>query len=236
VEVEFDSILFKKLISSGEFFSKIMPILKDDYFHDIGKHELFKLFKNFYNEYREIPSVIELVASVKNVPNSEIRKEIVQALKIINSIEEPKNLEFMLTQSVQWVKDVLYYKALQIGSDGLMKKDESLKLKAQQIMDERSKVSIDSDLGLDFDDIDKMISYYSQRNIGVKTQHVSLNKRLGDGFIPGTISFILAAAGIGKCSKKSDLINIYIPNEEYNKYKARLDEMRIRKSMEEKVV
>ncbi len=203
----FEPILLKKLTHNGEFFGKVMPILRGKYFTDIGNQELFKLVQEYYGEYHNIPSLTELVAKVKNVSNAEIRAEIIKSLQAVSSTEEVQNIEFMCDETVSWVKDAMYMEALQVGSDGLMKKDDNLKLKAQKIMDERAKVSIDTDLGLDFDDIDEMIKYYSERMLGIRTQHKELNKRLGPGFLPGTLSIILAASGVGKSLMMTDLIS-----------------------------
>lgn len=204
---EFEYILLKKLTHNSEFFGKVLPIIKYEYFSDTGNQELFKLVKKYYNDYRNIPSLTELVASVKNVSNSEIRAEIVNSLQAINKTEEVANIEFMCDETVSWVKDAMYFQSLQIGSDGLMKKDDELKKKAKQIMEDMSKITIDSDLGLDFDDIDEMIAYYSERNVGIRTQHTELNKRLGPGFLPSTLSIILAASGVGKSLLMTDLIS-----------------------------
>jgi replicative DNA helicase len=70
-----------------------------------------------------------------------------------------------------------------------------------------SKISIDADLGLDFDDIEAMIKYYQDKLIGVLTVHLELNKRLGTGFLPGTLSIVMAASGIGKSLLMTDLIS-----------------------------
>lgn len=207
MSTEFEPILLKKLTTNNEFFGKSMPILKDKYFTDIGNQELFKLIQTHYGKYQNVPSPTELVAAVKNVFNAEVRAEIINSLKKVSGTEEVQNTEFMLDETVAWVKDAMYMEALRIGSDGLMKKDDKLKLKAQEIMDARSKVSIDSDLGLDFDDIETMIEYYSERMVGIRTQHKELNKRLGPGFLPKTLSLILAASGVGKSLLMTDLIS-----------------------------
>ena len=207
METKYDGILLRQLTHNTEFFGKVMPILKPEFFSSVGDQELFKLIQNHYKNYRNIPSLTELVTSVKNVPNVEIRNDIISSLQTVSKIEDITNLDFMIDETIKWVKDAMYYKALQYGSDGLMKKDDALKLKAQQIMDERAKVTIDQDLGLDFDEIDDMIEYYSSRNIGIRTQHKELNKRLGAGFLPGTLSVILAASGIGKSLLMTDLIS-----------------------------
>lgn len=203
----FEPILLRKLTHNGEFFGKTFPILKTKYFNDIGNQHLFDLIKEYYGQYRALPSLTELVAAVKNVSNAEIRAEVVKSLQEISKTEEVANMEFMIDETVSWVKDAMYLEALQVGSDGLMKKDDDMKLKAQEIMNEMVKISVDTDLGLDFDDIEAMIEYYSERMLGIKSTHKELNKRLGPGFLPGTLSVILAASGVGKSLLMTDLIS-----------------------------
>lgn len=204
---EFELIILKNLTHNSEFFGKMMPILKESYLSEVGSKNLFKLIKQYYSDYQKIPELTELVAMVRSVPNSSTREEIIKTLRELNTKEIIDNTDFLCDQAVNWVRDALYLEALRIGSEGLMEKDDAKKLKAQEILEERSKISIDSDLGLDFDDIQTMIDYYSERRIGTLTQHKELNKRLGAGFMPKTLSLILAATGIGKSLLMTDIIS-----------------------------
>jgi len=205
----FEYILLQKLLNSGEFFSKTITILKEKYFTSQGNKSLFSLIHNHYIEYSKVPTMTELIAQIKNVPNAELRKLIVDDIQQIHKQEVVENTDFMLKETVKFVKDSIFTEALILGSDALESKDDNQKLKARELMEEMTKISLDTDLGLDFDNIEAMIKYYQNKLIGVLTQHTELNKRLGTGFLPGTLSIIMAASGVGKCSKKDDYINIY---------------------------
>jgi len=207
LNTKFESILLKSITHDDEVFSKLLPLIEVKYFQEVGDQETFKLIKQYFKEYRGKPSLTELVALVKGVSNGEIRQSIIDSLQIISGTELVENVDFMCSETVKWIKDSLYLEALQIGSEGLMKKSDELKLKAQQILEQRSKINIDTDLGVDFDDIEQMIEYYSERNVGILTQHEELNKRLGSGFLPGTLSVVLAPAGGGKSLFLTDLIS-----------------------------
>lgn len=208
----FEEILLKSLIYDGSFFNKVFNLLKTDYFKSIGNKEVFKLLKKYYTEYKERPSEVALVTMVKDIPNGEMRKTIVESLKTVSKTELNSNTEFMCDETVKFIKDAIYYKGLELGADGLMNKDESKMKKAQAMFEEMSKVQIDSDLGLDFDNIEAQIEYYSKREYGIKTQHKSINKRLGSGFLPGTLNVILAAQGVGKSLLMCDLISGMLQN------------------------
>lgn len=208
----FEEILLKSLIYDGSFFNKVFNLLKTDYFKSIGNKEVFKLLKKYYTEYKERPSEVALVTMVKDIPNGEMRKAIVESLKTVSKTELNSNTEFMCDETVKFIKDAIYYKGLELGADGLMNKDETKMKKAQAMFEEMSKVQIDSDLGLDFDNIEAQIEYYSKREYGIKTQHKSINKRLGSGFLPGTLNVILAAQGVGKSLLMCDLISGMLQN------------------------
>lgn len=230
LQTDFEYILLKKLVYSNEFYSKVRNILSPNIFIKGGNSHIFKLISEHYSQYQKIPSLTELVASVKNVPNSEIRKSIVESLQTVNNTEEVQNVDFMINETIEFVKDSMYTEALRIGSEAVMRKDDNLKLKAKQLMEDMSKITIDTDLGLDFDDIEKMIMYYQENLLGIMTQHAELNKRLGTGFLPGTLSVILASSGIGKCSHPQDFINIYLDESKYEFYKGKLNEIRSKKN------
>lgn len=208
----FEQILLKSLIYDGTFFNKIFNLLKTDYFKEIGNKESFNLLKKYYSKYHERPSETALITMIKDVPNSELRKSITESLKKVVSTELNSNTEFMLDETVKFIKDSIYYKSLEIGSEGLMNKDESKIKKAQSLVEEMNKVQIDSDLGLDFDDIQSQIDYYSKREFGIKTQHMSINRRLGTGFLPGTLNVLLASQGVGKSLLMCDFISGMIQN------------------------
>lgn len=207
----FETNILKSLLYDGEYFGKAMTVLEAKHFKEIGNTKTFELIKEHYNEYSSTPNLTEVVQSVKNVPNAEIRQEIINSLQKVSKVEDSKT-EFMLDETVKFVKDALYLEALELGSEGLMKRDDTLKLKAEALMDERSKVQINTDLGLEFDDIQTMIDYYSERNIGLLTSSKEINKRLGSGFLPKTLSLFMAPASGGKSLLMTHLVSDWLKN------------------------
>lgn len=204
---EFEQIIIKNLLENGTYFNKVFGILKSKYFTDSGCQETFNLIKKYYCDYKQVPNLTELVSLIKDTADEERRKNIAITLKEIRNTENVKNFDFLCNETLSFVKDALYLDALSIGAEGLQKKSDSLKLKAQQILDERAKVTLDDKIGLDYDDIDEMIKYFSEKNIGILSQHKELNKRLGTGFLPGTLSVILAGQSVGKSLFMGDLIS-----------------------------
>jgi len=203
----FEPILLKKMMYSGEFFSKIINVLDSKHFVNAGNIKLYQLIKAYYIDYKNIPTVTEIVAQVKDVPNTELRTAIIEQLQIISKTEEVQNTEFMLEQTVKFIKNAIFTEALILGSDAIAEKSEDKTAASKALMEEMSKVSIDSDLGLDFTDIETMIEYYQNKLVGILTQHTEFNKRLGTGFLPGTLSVIAAASGVGKSLLMTDLIS-----------------------------
>lgn len=200
----FERTLLSSLVSNKEFFSKTFNILKDDYFTD-NRKDIFKLIKSHYNEFKEPPNLSDIAIRIKNLQSQDFKKLVVDELKEVGSTESPSNTDALCNETLRFVKDALYLQALEVGSEGLMLKSDELKLKAERILEERAKVNINTDLGIELLD-EEIIDYYTLALKGLLTQHQSLNDRLGPGFLEGTLSLIAAASGVGKSLMMTDLI------------------------------
>jgi len=202
-----EQILIKQLLSNGSVFTKVAPIIQPSHFSSQGCAKITYMIKHYYNEYKTIPTLSELIVLIKSVPNVELRKAIAEELKTINQQEVIENTEFVVKNFIDFVKNAIFQEALIMGADALQEKDENKILKSKELMEEMSKITVDIDAGLDFEDIEKMIEYYQNKLVGVLTQHLELNKRLGTGFLPGTLSIVMAASGIGKSLLMTDLVS-----------------------------
>lgn len=204
----FERTLLNSLVSNREFFSKAFNILKEDYFTD-NRKDIFKLIKSHYGEFKEPPNLPDIAIKIKNLQSQEFKKLVVDELKEVGQTQSPDNVEALCKETLAFVKDALYLQALEIGSEGLMLKSDELKLKAERILEERAKVNINSDLGIELLD-EEIIDYYALALNGLLTQHQSLNDRLGPGFLEGTLSLIAASSGVGKSLLMTDLITGFV--------------------------
>lgn len=213
-EQKFERTLLFALMSKKEVFSKVMSILQPKFFTGLRK-ELFVLIKKHYQEFSNPATLVEIEMSLKNIQNQEARNQLFNEIQEITKTQLPHESESLVDklalEALKFAKDALYLEALEVGSEGLLMKDDSLKLKAEKILDERAKLNIDSDLGIEFSDASSILDYYGREETGLLTQHHSLNERLGMGFLPGTLSVILAPSGVGKSLLMTDLVSGWIP-------------------------
>lgn len=203
---DFELSVLKNLISTPDYFTKVFNLLEPKYFEDPGTQGIFKLFREYYREYKEQPGIIELATKIKDTSNAEHRKLLAEAIKELNGHNaEFKDINFLLDETVTFIKDALYLEALTIGAEGLERKSDDLKKQAQAILDKRAQIHIDDNISLDFDDVDDIIEHFSTKDIGLLTHHKDLDLRLGCGFLPGTLNVVMAAQGVGKSLMMCDI-------------------------------
>lgn len=203
--MNFEHILLKNLIINHRFTGKVSNILKEKHFADIANKELFKVILSYYSEYGKSPNLPEIIASVKNIPNSELKQLIVDQIKVIAPMEPITNEKFLETQTIEFIKNAMITEALIIGADGIQKNNDTLKQQAYTIMEEASRITIDTDLGLEFSDIDRRIEYYKQKLVGVPSGQSAIDDRIGGGFLIKTLSIVAAPPGIGKSLLMADV-------------------------------
>ena len=104
ISKEFEYILLKSILEKSDYFSRCYHLLKEKYFTISGNKEIFKMISEYYSEYRKVPTLVEIVTLTKDVPNSEIRKEIAESLKKVN---ESKVIENPAFNNSDLLKDLL---------------------------------------------------------------------------------------------------------------------------------
>nr|DAP73201.1 MAG TPA: DnaB-like replicative helicase [Caudoviricetes sp.] len=205
-----ENAILKQLINDPIYFNKVHSLLNDNKVFDSTNQIIYNIINEFYGSYNKAPNLTEIALKLKDIPNKEQRVKLAEQLKEIRDSENI-NKDFILDETVKYVKDQVFTEAMMIGADFIDTKKESLKIKARELMEKAAKISIDQDVGLDYNDIEKRIDYYQNPAKGLlyKRFH-ELNKRLGGGYLPGTLNLFLAAAGVGKSLIMSTSITDFI--------------------------
>lgn len=202
--------ILKEIIQSPEYFSKVRNILLENKVFETNNQVIFNIINKFYTDYAKIPNLTEIALQVKEIPNKEQRASIAESLKEIKNSEQI-NQEFLIDKTLEFVKDQVFTEAMMVGADFIDSKKENLKAKSRELMEKASKISLDFDLGLDYQDIDKRIDYYQNPKSGINYHRFNeLAKRLGSGFQKGTLNLFLAPAGVGKSLLISSSITDFI--------------------------
>jgi replicative DNA helicase len=76
--------------------------------------------------------------------------------------------------------------------------NETKLLKAFELMEEAEKVTLDEDFGLSLDEINEMVEYFNEDYDGLLTGIKSIDRMLGKGIYPKSLTTFLAPPGIGK--------------------------------------
>ena len=88
-EQKFERILLGSLTANKEYFSKVLGILKPEFFSQERK-DIFNSIKKHYKEYSLPPSLGDLEMSIKDTQNQDQRNRIFQELQQIGELDTSK--------------------------------------------------------------------------------------------------------------------------------------------------
>ena len=184
--------VISNLIHNKEYFEGTFPFLKSDFF-DYDYQIIFDHIKLFYKEYRNSPTLKELILTFKDSSKSEkdIIKSKVQEFKKVSDL----NADFLIDLTESFIKRKIYEKAIITGAEGLGSNSEDKITESFKLAEESVKVTLKSDLGISFDEVDKLDFEIKK---GLLTQIPSFDKILGSGYLPGTLNSAMAPSGVGK--------------------------------------
>ena len=185
--------ILSNLISNKKYFGEIIPFLKEEYFDETQKR-VFRGIKDFYNQYKTQPTLKELVLSykTKSKQDKEAIKELAPLIK-----KSEVSYEVLVDNTEKFIKRRIFENAIITGAEALgsnLRNEDDIN-KSFRLAEEAVRFSIQSDIGIEFDEVQKLD--FSEKK-GILTGIPSFDKLIGNGFTPKTLHSILAASGVGK--------------------------------------
>tara|TARA_Y100001951_G_C11298033_1_gene277404 strand:+ start:26920 stop:28302 length:1383 start_codon:yes stop_codon:yes gene_type:complete len=211
--------IFSNLFSNREYFKKVFPYLKNEYFENPVDRAIFKLIKQHVIDNRAIPSPNAIKVAFERSDYSE--KVVEEAFKTLRSLEKvPEDLEWIVKETEKFCKEMAMDDAIKrsIEIQNNAEKEPSKRDKRipdigtiPELMQKALAVSFDSSIGMDWnEDYVARFKSYQDKADKIPFKLDILNRITKGGVERGTLNIILAGVNVGKslgmCSLATDYI------------------------------
>lgn len=196
--MKIEELIFSNIIQNENYARKVLPFLKQEYFHDVIDSKIFNLINTYTNTYGSIPSKEALLLELSNTTGlsdeqyEDASKYVKEFVK--NEIQEE---DWILDKTEKFCQDKAIYNAIM---DSIKILDSNNTRGAiPQLLSEALSVSFDSSIGHDFlDDAEKRFDYYHEEKARIPFDITLLNKITNGGLFRKTLNILLASTGVGK--------------------------------------
>jgi replicative DNA helicase len=197
-KVEF--LILRNLLYNEEYFRKVIPFLKSEYFEDSNQKIVFEEIFNFIQEYNKpaTKEVLSIEIEKRTDINEQTFKEIIQLISCLNDIVVEQN--WLINTTEKWCRDRAIYLALMEsihiadGNDEKKNRDS-----IPSILSDALAVSFDNHVGHDYlQDYEKRYESYHKKEDKIEFDLEYFNKITKGGIPNKTLNIALAGTGVGK--------------------------------------
>ena len=192
--------ILRNLIFTEEYYRKVVPFLKEDYFEEYHEKVIFEEISDFASKYDKVPTQEVLAINVQN-RNDLTDETFRDSLSTIRGLtDEWVDYEWLLDATEKWCQDRAIYLALMSsikiadGGDKKISKDA-----IPGILQEALAVSFDEHIGHDYIEQAKdRYEFYHRKEEKVPFDLEKFNYITKGGISNKTLSVALAGTGVGK--------------------------------------
>lgn len=197
-----EQLILRNLIYNEDYFRKVLPFLKRDYFNGTDKH-IFTEITSFAETYNTPPSIEAISISIKekrNLTNEEVEKceDYVEELHRL----DPKNNneQWLVDKTEKFCQEKAIYNAVLNSISILDGKDKAHEKGAiPKILSDALAVSFDTSIGHDYlEDTDGRYEFYHRKESRIPFDLENLNKITKGGLPSKSLIIALAGTGVGK--------------------------------------
>jgi len=197
-------VVLRNLLYNAEYTRRVLPFLKEDYFHDPCERRLFKTVEDFIQKYSSSPTS-EALNIILSEQDGVSQGEYDSCAKLIEALSSSKDIEnepeWLIEQTEKFCKDKAVYNALMESIQLIDDKKSKGKSRnaIPEILTKALSVSFDASIGHDFvEDADKRFEFYHRVEQKTPFDLDFFNKITGGGVPNKTLNVILAGTGVGK--------------------------------------
>ena len=195
-----ESTILRNLLCSEDFYRKVVPFVKPDYFQDMSERVIFEEIQDFSTKYDKIPTkeVLNIGLQQRTDLNDDTFKNATTLVDNLN--DEWVDTEWLLDATEKWCQERAVYNALlqsiKIADGGDEKLDKGA---IPSILQDALAVSFDEYIGHDYVDqaLDRY-EYYHKDELKIPFDLEKFNLVTKGGLPNKTLNIALAGTGVGK--------------------------------------
>ena len=195
-----ESTILRNLLCSEDFYRKVVPFVKPDYFQDMSERVIFEEIQDFSTKYDKIPTkeVLNIGLQQRTDLNDDTFKNATALVENFN--DEWVDTEWLLDATEKWCQERAVYNALlqsiKIADGGDEKLDKGA---IPSILQDALAVSFDEYIGHDYVDqaLDRY-EYYHKDELKIPFDLEKFNLVTKGGLPNKTLNIALAGTGVGK--------------------------------------
>jgi len=213
-ELTNELLVLSSLVQNENYARKVLPFLKEEYFHDPIEKRLVQLVTEYYAKYQQPPRRTDLSVSVQNDPKLD-EQQTDEARAVVGQMyaaEPAGNEEWLMETTEAFCKDKAIRNAIFKSIEVYQGDDKSITTNAIPDMLQRAiAVTFDNRIGMDFyDDAEQRFDFYTQPENKIPFHIQILNDVTNGGILRKTLNIITAGTNVGKSLCLIDLAAGYV--------------------------
>jgi len=202
-----ETTILRNLLCNEQFYRKVVPFVKPDYFNEIHEKVIYEEVWNFASNYELVPTKEVLIINLeaRKDLNEEVYQNAVKAIQELTT--ESVEHQWLLDTTEKWCKDRAIYLALLESikiADGGNKKVSTDAIPS--ILQDALAVSFDEHVGHDYiENSEERYEFYHREEDKIPFHLEYFNKITKGGLPNKTLNVALAGTGVGKSLFMCDL-------------------------------
>ena len=200
---EFELVLLEALLFREDFYKKVIPFIKLEYFHRKPVQMLYSCIHEFVMTYNACPSK-DAVSICLEKHKGIAQKEYDECMEMLGDFNkksaEEHNLEWLVTETENFCKEKALYNGIMESIqiiDG--KSKDKIRTAIPSILSDALAVSFDTNIGHDYlEDSDRRYEFYHRIEKRIPFDLEFFNTITNGGTPIKTLNIVMAGTGVGK--------------------------------------